>query len=51
MTGHTVITVNLSTLTLLYCNCYQRPETIMGDTQLCANPNDERYTYLKGKMF
>lgn len=27
----------------------QRPETIMGDTAVCANPNDERYTQLKGK--
>lgn len=27
----------------------QRPETIMGDTAICVNPNDERYQYLKGK--
>ena len=27
----------------------QRPETIMGDTALAVNPNDERYQYLKGK--
>ena len=27
----------------------QRPETIMGDTAVCVNPNDERYAYLKGK--
>ncbi|MGH2646143.1 MAG: valine--tRNA ligase, partial [Ginsengibacter sp.] len=27
----------------------QRPETIMGDTAVCANPNDKRYTQLKGK--
>lgn len=27
----------------------QRPETIMGDTAVCANPNDERYTQLRGK--
>jgi valyl-tRNA synthetase len=27
----------------------QRPETIMGDTAVCVNPTDERYTYLKGK--
>ncbi len=26
-----------------------RPETILGDTGLCVNPNDERYTALKGK--
>jgi len=26
----------------------QRPETIMGDTGLCVNPSDERYTALKG---
>jgi valyl-tRNA synthetase len=26
----------------------QRPETIMGDTAICVNPNDERYTHLKG---
>jgi valyl-tRNA synthetase len=25
-----------------------RPETILGDTAICVNPNDERYTYLKG---
>ncbi|MBK7883246.1 MAG: valine--tRNA ligase [Chitinophagaceae bacterium] len=25
----------------------QRPETIMGDTAVCVNPNDERYTHLK----
>jgi valyl-tRNA synthetase len=27
----------------------QRPETIMGDVAVCANPNDERYQYLKGR--
>jgi len=27
----------------------QRPETIMGDTAICVNPNDERYKHLKGK--
>lgn len=27
----------------------QRPETIMGDVAVCANPNDNRYTQLKGK--
>jgi valyl-tRNA synthetase len=27
----------------------QRPETIMGDVAVCANPNDHRYTKLKGK--
>ncbi len=27
----------------------QRPETIMGDTAVCMNPNDERYFHLKGK--
>ncbi len=27
----------------------QRPETIMGDTAVCVNPTDERYTKLKGK--
>lgn len=26
-----------------------RPETILGDTAICINPNDERYTHLKGK--
>ena len=26
-----------------------RPETILGDTALCVNPNDPRYTDLKGK--
>ena len=26
-----------------------RPETIMGDTAICINPNDERFTHLKGK--
>ncbi|MDF2448327.1 MAG: valyl-tRNA synthetase [Bacteroidota bacterium] len=26
-----------------------RPETIMGDTAVCVNPADERYTHLKGK--
>lgn len=26
-----------------------RPETIMGDTAVCVNPNDERYASLKGK--
>lgn len=26
-----------------------RPETIFGDTAVCINPNDERYTFLKGK--
>jgi valyl-tRNA synthetase len=28
----------------------QRPETIMGDTAICVNPNDERYKDLKGKL-
>ncbi|CAN5164864.1 valine--tRNA ligase [soil metagenome] len=27
----------------------QRPETIMGDVAVCANPADERYTSLKGR--
>jgi valyl-tRNA synthetase len=26
-----------------------RPETIMADTAICINPNDERYRHLKGK--
>ncbi|MDD3772261.1 MAG: valine--tRNA ligase, partial [Weeksellaceae bacterium] len=26
-----------------------RPETIFGDTAVCINPNDERYSHLKGK--
>ena len=26
-----------------------RPETIMGDTAVCINPNDERYGFLRGK--
>ena len=26
-----------------------RPETILGDTAVCVNPNDPRYGYLKGK--
>ena len=26
-----------------------RPETILGDTAICINPNDERYTHLKGR--
>lgn len=26
-----------------------RPETILGDTAVCINPNDERYNHLKGK--
>ena len=26
-----------------------RPETILGDTAVCINPNDERYTWLHGK--
>lgn len=28
----------------------QRPETIMGDVAVCVNPQDERYTKLKGKQ-
>ena len=27
-----------------------RPETILGDTAICVNPNDERYKSLKGKQ-
>jgi valyl-tRNA synthetase len=27
-----------------------RPETILGDTAVCANPSDDRYTHLKGKQ-
>lgn len=26
-----------------------RPETILGDTAICINPNDERYVHLRGK--
>lgn len=26
-----------------------RPETILGDSAICVNPNDARYTHLKGK--
>ncbi len=26
-----------------------RPETLLGDTAVCINPEDERYTHLKGK--
>ncbi len=26
-----------------------RPETILGDTAICINPNDERFRHLKGK--
>ena len=26
-----------------------RPETMLGDTAVCANPSDERYLHLKGK--
>jgi valyl-tRNA synthetase len=26
-----------------------RPETILGDTAVCANPDDDRYKHLKGK--
>lgn len=26
-----------------------RPETILGDTAVCVNPDDERYSWLKGK--
>jgi valyl-tRNA synthetase len=26
-----------------------RPETILGDTAVCVNPNDPRYAHLKGK--
>jgi len=26
-----------------------RPETILGDTAVCVNPNDDRYKHLKGK--
>jgi len=27
-----------------------RPETILGDTAICVNPNDDRYTHLHGKF-
>ncbi len=27
-----------------------RPETIMGDTAICVNPNDSRYKHLKGRF-
>lgn len=27
-----------------------RPETIMGDTAICVNPNDERFKHLQGKF-
>ena len=26
-----------------------RPETILGDSAICVNPKDDRYTHLKGK--
>jgi valyl-tRNA synthetase len=42
--------VHLSTDSLEYLViATQRPETIMGDVAVCANPNDERYTHLKDK--
>jgi valyl-tRNA synthetase len=28
----------------------QRPETIMGDTAICVNPNDDRFKNLKGRF-
>jgi len=28
----------------------QRPETIMGDTAICVNPNDERFKHLNGRF-
>ncbi len=31
------------------CIATTRPETIFGDTAICINPNDERFTHLKGK--
>ena len=47
MTGNTI---NDQQLTANYISiATQRPETIMGDTAVCVNPNDERYQYLKGK--
>ena len=30
-------------------NCYHKTETILGDTAICINPNDERYSHLKGQ--
>ncbi len=27
-----------------------RPETILGDTAICVNPSDERYSHLRGKF-
>ncbi len=27
-----------------------RPETILGDSAICINPNDERFAHLRGKM-
>ncbi len=27
-----------------------RPETILGDSAICINPNDERFVHLRGKM-
>ena len=27
-----------------------RPETILGDSAICVNPNDKRYTHLKGEQ-
>ncbi len=31
------------------CIATTRPETILGDSAICVNPNDTRYTHLKGK--
>ncbi|MEO6455789.1 MAG: valine--tRNA ligase [Ginsengibacter sp.] len=43
-------TINEQPLTHTYIViATQRPETIMGDTAVCANPDDVRYSHLKGK--
>jgi valyl-tRNA synthetase len=41
-THHSPLTTHLTIATT-------RPETIMADTAICINPNDERYTHLHGK--
>ncbi len=47
---HSLASIDHRPLTIDYITiATTRPETILGDTAVCINPDDERYTHLKGK--
>ena len=41
--------VRTTLVSVSYTHLTTRPETIMGDTAMCINPNDPKNQHLKGK--